>query len=91
MSITLKKNAREFLRFASPVKRSSSRLAEKQALIRFILRCAGNRIAVIASAHTSDSPLEQLRELNAMAEAGVETVVLISNRLARPYEVTASC
>lgn len=61
-------------------------LAEKQALIRFILRCAGNRIAVIASAHTSDSPLEQLRELNAMAEAGVETVVLISNRLARPYE-----
>ena len=39
------------------------------------------RLAVVASGHVSNRFEDQVRELNAMAETGADTVILISNRM----------
>jgi 4-hydroxy-tetrahydrodipicolinate synthase len=57
-------------------------LEERISLARFVKEKAGNRIPVIASGHISDSLDDQAYELNAMADTGVDAVVMITNRLA---------
>ncbi len=39
------------------------------------------RMTVVASGHVSDSFADQVRELSAVAEAGADTLILISNRM----------
>lgn len=60
--------------------------SERARLARRVVEAAGGRVAVVASGHVSDGREEQIRELKDMADAGVDAVVLVSNRLARDYE-----
>ena len=55
-------------------------LEEKTALAKAVLKASDGRISIVASGHTSTSFDEQVRELNAMAETGVDAVVTVSNR-----------
>lgn len=45
------------------------------------VKASGKNVSVVASGHTSDSMDEQVRELTAMAETGVDAIVWVSNRL----------
>ena len=45
-----------------------------------LARKSGRRMSVVASGHVSDDFDEQIAELNAVAQTGVDAVVLISNR-----------
>ncbi|MFT5871583.1 MAG: 4-hydroxy-tetrahydrodipicolinate synthase [Clostridium sp.] len=57
-------------------------LEEKLSVAKFVKEKANGRVPVIASGHTSDSFEDQVKEINLMAEIGVDAVVLITNRLA---------
>ncbi|MEC0265292.1 dihydrodipicolinate synthase family protein [Paenibacillus anseongense] len=57
-------------------------LEERVKLAAFVVEKAAGRVPVIASGHTADSIEDQVREVTAMSETGVEAVILISNRLA---------
>lgn len=61
-------------------------LDERVSIASFVKKKAGNRVPVIASGHISDSMGEQIREVNAIADTGVDAVILISNRLAKEEE-----
>jgi 4-hydroxy-tetrahydrodipicolinate synthase len=61
-------------------------IEERVQLARFVKKQAGNRVQVIASGHISDSFEDQVKELNLIAETGVDAVVLISNRMAAQGE-----
>ncbi|MGZ7442031.1 dihydrodipicolinate synthase family protein [Paenibacillus sp. TH7-28] len=62
------------------------RLEERVKLAAFIKQKAAGRVPVIASGHISGDFADQVRELNAMAETGIDALVLITNRLAREEE-----
>ncbi|PYE84906.1 dihydrodipicolinate synthase family protein [Pseudoroseicyclus aestuarii] len=55
---------------------------ESVALARFTVEKVNGRVPVVASGHISDTPEAQARELCAIAETGVDGVVLVTNRLA---------
>jgi len=57
-------------------------LEEKVGLASATVAAAAGRVPVICSGHTSDLLADQAEELCAMAETGVEAVVLITNLLA---------
>ncbi|HHX53335.1 MAG TPA: dihydrodipicolinate synthase family protein [Clostridiales bacterium] len=59
------------VKLAQTVKDESDRLAAEY----------GRKLMVVASGHVSYDREEQVRELNLMAETGVDAVILISNRL----------
>lgn len=59
---------------------------ERARMTREIKKCAGGRIPIITSGHISYSIAEQIRELNEMADAGADAVILLSNRLAAKDE-----
>lgn len=59
-------------------------LEERVHLAAFVKRTS--RLPVIASGHTGDSMQEQKEELAAMAQTGIDALVLISNRLAAAGE-----
>ena len=61
-------------------------LEERLRLARLTLRAARGRVPVIASGHISEAREEQLRELRAMVETGVDAVILVTNRLAGAAE-----
>jgi 4-hydroxy-tetrahydrodipicolinate synthase len=61
-------------------------LEERIKLASFVKKQAYGRVPVIASGHVSEGFDEQVRELNLMAETGVDAVVLILNRLVKPDE-----
>lgn len=61
-------------------------LEERLGVARRVVEAAAGRVPVIASGHISDDPEDQARELNAMAETGVDAVILITNRLAKEEE-----
>src|SRR3954451_5765574 len=56
-------------------------LEERASLARFVRGKAAGRVPVIASGHISENRDDQLAELLAVAETGVDGVVLVTNRL----------
>lgn len=67
-----------YLSLADRVKLSKTVKDKADALAR--LDRAGRTLSVVASGHVSDDFGEQTAELNAVAQTGVDAVVLISNR-----------
>lgn len=61
-------------------------LRERLDLARACVKFAAGRVPVIASGHVADNLDDQIYEAKAMAETGVQAVVLITNRLAKRYE-----
>ena len=57
-------------------------LAERVALARFTVEAVDGRVPVIASGHIADALDEQLAELQAIGETGLDALVLVTNRLA---------
>ena len=60
--------------------------AESLQLTRFVLGYVDGRVPVVASGHTACGVSQQIDQLGRMAETGVDSVILISNRLAMPGE-----
>ncbi len=60
--------------------------AESLQLVRFVLERVAGRVPVVASGHTACGLSQQIDQLGAIAETGVDSVILISNRLATPSE-----
>lgn len=56
-------------------------LKERVELANFCSKAAGGRVPVVASGHVSESLNDQLTELAAVADTGVDGVVLVTNRL----------
>lgn len=65
-------------------------LEERRELAAFTVKRVAGRVPVVASGHVSVAPEEQKAELLAMAEAGADGVVLVTNRLAGPQEDSAT-
>lgn len=61
-------------------------LEERVKLAAFVKTQAAGRVPVIASGHISDGFEDQVRELNMMAETGIDALVLITNRFALEHE-----
>ena len=59
---------------------------ESLQLTRFVLDHVAGRVPVIASGHTACALSQQIDQLGKMAETGVDSVILISNRLAAQNE-----
>ena len=59
---------------------------EREELTRFIKKISNGRVPVISSGHISYSLHDQIQELNGIAEAGADAVILLSNRLAAANE-----
>ncbi|MGN1021533.1 MAG: dihydrodipicolinate synthase family protein [Aristaeellaceae bacterium] len=59
---------------------------ERAILAARVVKAARGRLCVVASGHVADCMEDQLRELRRMADAGVDNVVLVANRLAAPDE-----
>lgn len=55
---------------------------ESVALTRFVLEKAAGRVPVVASGHTANAESQQIEQLHEIGETGVDSVILISNRLA---------
>ncbi|WP_319410878.1 dihydrodipicolinate synthase family protein [uncultured Cohaesibacter sp.] len=62
---------------------------ESVALTKFVVDYTDGRVAVVASGHTASAPAQQVEQLQAAAETGVDSVIMISNRLASPDESDA--
>ena len=61
-------------------------LADRLAVARFVKDKAAGRVPVITSGHIADGLDNQAAELCAMAETGVDALILITNRLAKAWE-----
>lgn len=61
-------------------------LEERVNYARFVKEKAAGRVPVIASGHISDSFEDQVEEIKAIAETGVDATILITNRLASQEE-----
>lgn len=59
---------------------------ESLQLTRFVLDHVAGRVPVVASGHTACGITEQIEQLGRIAETGVDSVIMISNRLAMPGE-----
>jgi 4-hydroxy-tetrahydrodipicolinate synthase len=60
--------------------------AESLQLTRFVLDHVAGRVPVVASGHTACGLAQQIEQLGRMAQTGVDSVIMISNRLAMPDE-----
>lgn len=60
--------------------------AETRNLVRFVVEKAAGRVPVVASGHTAQGHNQQIDQVKAIADLGVDSVILISNRLAMPGE-----
>lgn len=61
-------------------------LKERVDIAKFVKKQTAGRVNVIASGHISDNLEMQIKELNEMAETGVDAVVLVSSRIAKKEE-----
>lgn len=59
-------------------------LEERVELARFTVKTVKKRVPVVASGHVSKKLAEQRTELTAIADTGVDGVVLVTNRLVPP-------
>ncbi len=57
-------------------------LDERRQLASFTVNHVAGRVPVLASGHISDTFADQLTELRAMAETGIDALVLVTNRVA---------
>ena len=60
--------------------------AEKRELAEASVKFSAGRVPVIASGHTADSIKGQIADLQLLADTGVESLVLVTNRLAGEHE-----
>ena len=60
--------------------------AESLQLTRFVLDYVDGRVPVVASGHTACGISQQIDQLGKIAETGVDSVIMISNRFAMPGE-----
>ncbi|TPW33471.1 dihydrodipicolinate synthase family protein [Martelella alba] len=60
--------------------------AESEKLTRFVVDYVDGRVPVVASGHTGNAPSHQAEQLAAQAACGVDSVIMISNRLASQDE-----
>lgn len=60
--------------------------AESLQLTRFVVDYVAGRVPVVASGHTACGLSQQIDQLGALAETGVDSLILISNRLAMSSE-----
>ena len=60
--------------------------AESLQLTRFVVDQVAGRVPVVASGHTACGLAQQIEQLGRMAQTGVDSVIMISNRLAMPDE-----
>jgi len=56
-------------------------LEERVELARFVVQKVEGHVPVIASGHISDDLAEQTKELQAMANTGIDALVLVTNHL----------
>src|SRR5271169_4006537 len=63
-------------------------LEEKVAIARRVVGRVNRRVPVMASGHTATDADEQYEELSAIAESGVDALVLVTNRLDPQEQVT---
>lgn len=61
-------------------------LEERVKIARFVKEKAAGKVPVVASGHISDSFEDQVKELNAVAQTGVDALILLTNRLAAENE-----
>lgn len=61
-------------------------LDERVLITETAIKAAKGRVPVIASGHVSDNMENQVRELSAIAETGVDAVITITNHLCREGE-----
>lgn len=59
---------------------------ERVKIARITVEEAAGRVPVVASGHTSDSLEDQAKDITDMWNAGVDAVILLSNRLAKEEE-----
>lgn len=65
-------------------------LQERLSVASTVVKASNKRLPVIASGHVSDSFTKQIEEINAMADTGVDAVVLLVNRFAKEDEDDAA-
>ncbi|HIQ73532.1 MAG TPA: dihydrodipicolinate synthase family protein [Candidatus Cottocaccamicrobium excrementipullorum] len=58
-------------------------LKERVEIAKAVKKFAAGRVPVVASGHISDRLEDQVEELTAIAETGVDAVILLTNRLAK--------
>lgn len=61
-------------------------LEERVGITKYVVQKAAGRVSVVSSGHISDSLEDQANELNAIAEAGADAVIMLTNRLASEAE-----
>ncbi|MCW3791493.1 dihydrodipicolinate synthase family protein [Paenibacillus sp. LS1] len=59
-------------------------LQERVDLAKFVVEKTKGRVPVVASGHNSDDLEEQITELTAIAQTGVDAVILVTSRIAGP-------
>ncbi|MDT4761079.1 dihydrodipicolinate synthase family protein [Sphaerochaeta sp. PS] len=59
---------------------------EKLDIAKAVVEASDGRVKVIASGHTADGHHQQIQQLGAMAETGIDAVVLVANRMAKQEE-----
>lgn len=64
-------------------------LDERTELAKFVVEAVNGRIPVAASGHNSSNLADQIDELKAMADTGIDVLVLVANRLAAETESEA--
>jgi 4-hydroxy-tetrahydrodipicolinate synthase len=67
-------------------------LQERADLARFVVNKVAGRVPVVASGHISTQLDDQIEELQAVASAGVQGVVLVTNRARRRFSpISTAC
>ncbi|MEN3754484.1 dihydrodipicolinate synthase family protein [Mangrovibacter yixingensis] len=62
--------------------------SEARHVVNFIVDKVAGRVPVVASGHTATGISQQIEQLCAMAETGIDGLILISNRLAQADETS---
>ena len=65
-------------------------LSERIELAKFTVKVVNGRVPVVASGHISERIDEQLTELNAMSETGIDALIMVTNRLDINQQGTAA-
>lgn len=61
-------------------------LRERVELSSAVMKVSAGRVPVISSGHISSSPEDQIEEIKAIADTGVDAVILVTNLLTRESE-----